>query len=131
MRIETGAQKKGAANETLNDDTTSEEPNLKTGVKLPKTPEQWDEANNYFRVNLPCENVQQSSLDDVVKNFNNTVYSYFKDNYGTVKDKILNDETLRQRYDGMSKSQLKREIKPILIILSDRLLKISLSFFGF
>ena len=36
---------------------------FKTGVKLPKSDEQWNLANNYFKAGLPAHEIENISLD--------------------------------------------------------------------
>ena len=106
------------ANDILTDDTIDCSPVLKTGVKLPKSPELWNEANNYFKAHLSCEEVHQCQLDEIVVNFNDLVYNYFKENYGTVKSTSLKEDGLRQKYNGMSKSQLKRDLRNLKRVIT-------------
>ena len=90
-----------------------ENPTLKAGVKLPKSPEQWEAANNYIKVQLPIDEVGSTSLNDTIENFNDIVYNYFKDNYGLVNVKNSVDVTLYEKYLDMSKSQLKKELRKL------------------
>ena len=38
---------------------------FKTGVKLPKSDEQWNLANNFFKTELPAHEIENKSLDDI------------------------------------------------------------------
>ena len=49
---------------------SEENPTFKTGVKFPKSDEQWNLANNYFKAELPTQEIENKSLDDTADQFN-------------------------------------------------------------
>ena len=50
-------------------------------------------------------------MNEIVNNFNNTVYSYFKENYGLKSDIADLDKELKEKYKSHSKTQLKSALK--------------------
>ena len=51
-------------------------PNLKPGIKLPKTELEWKEADLYFRAELPVLEVKETSINYCVTKMTNLVYDY-------------------------------------------------------
>ena len=58
---------------------------LKQGSKLPKSNEQWIEANTYFRSIFSHIKLQPEFLDETINVMNNSIYDFFKFNYGACK----------------------------------------------
>ena len=54
-------------------------------VKLPKMDNHWNIAYSYFKSTLPISSIDNEDLNTTIKCMNETIYNYFKDNYGTVK----------------------------------------------
>ena len=79
------------------------------GIKLPKNKDQWNIANDFFKVALsvndPIENI-----DDSVQTLQRIIYNYFKSNYGNVGSNI---EEFPNTYDNMSRNQLKKALKQL------------------
>ena len=49
-------------------------------------------ANSFFNANLPIEDMNtESDFNDIATNFGKTVYDYFKNEYGIVRDDEVND----------------------------------------
>lgn len=78
----------------------------KKGIKLPKSTEEWRIANDFFRLHLECNEI--NDVDAVIQNVQNTIYDYFASNYGTIDD-VTDD--LKQQYQHRSIRQLKKELK--------------------
>ncbi|CAB3985546.1 Hypothetical predicted protein [Paramuricea clavata] len=55
---------------------------VKSGIKLPKTPTDWDNANEYFRANLNTSN-EITDIDTEISSLQDMIYTYFKSNFGT------------------------------------------------
>ena len=75
-------------------------PDVKAGVKLPKTDDHWNIANSYFKSTLLVSSIDIEDLNATIKCINETIYNYFKDNYGAVKTntyKILAEKVKRIR----------------------------------
>ena len=62
-------------NESQLDELNEDSPQLKSGVKLPNSQEDWKLANDFFHTHLPIENITNENMNEIVNNFNNTVYS--------------------------------------------------------
>ncbi|ESO05416.1 hypothetical protein HELRODRAFT_171815 [Helobdella robusta] len=59
---------------------------LLPGIKLPKTKQQWEEANAYFHHKLnDLNNIED--IDSYALLLQNTIYQYFADTYGILKPK--------------------------------------------
>ena len=81
-------------------------PFLKEGVKLPKSPEDWKLANQYFHSELSSINIK-NNLNEAMSLMNSIVYNYFRDNYG-YKNTISEEEiALKERYKHFSKKNLR------------------------
>ena len=63
----------------------------KPGILLPKASEQWNLANDHFKSvfsDLDFNSDDTGSIDEYVSLINNTIYSYSKNPYGTVKSHV-------------------------------------------
>ena len=79
----------------------------KKGIKLPKTTEEWNTANEYFKQHLnSCENVNDIGVE--IRNIQNAIYDYFAENNGTVGGE---SDDLKQQYGELSKRQLRYELR--------------------
>ena len=86
----------------------------KPGILLPKTSEQWNLANDYFKSvfnDLHFNSDDIGSIYDCVSLINNTIYSYFKDHYGTVRSHV--EQELVQKYNTYSVNALKKALKQL------------------
>ena len=87
--------------------TTNEPMRAKPGIKLPKTPSQWEEANLYFKTKFflsdPVDN-----LDEYVEYAQNIVYDYFADNYGSMSGG--SNPELTSKYINLTVNQLKKKL---------------------
>ena len=81
---------------------------FKAGVKLPKSDEQWNLANNYFKAELPAHEIENKSLDDIADQFNIKVCDYIADNYGLVDNASDLDNSLKEKYTNDNKHKLKK-----------------------
>ena len=70
---------------TIDENIVNEHANLKTGINLPKNDKDWEIANSFYFI-LSIHDINTVSLDEVVNKFNETIYNYFRDNYGAVKN---------------------------------------------
>ena len=59
------------------------------GIKLRKNKDQWNIANDFFKVPLPV-NDPIENIDDSVQTLQIIIYNYFKSNYGNVGSNISN-----------------------------------------
>ena len=85
-------------------------PDIKKGINLPKSEEQWLTANEYFKSVLSLNPpITVQNLSSCVKLLNDTVYDYFSANFGQVAQ--APDESLIRKYEGKSKNDLKKSLK--------------------
>ena len=85
---------------------------MKQGVKLPTSESQWKSANDFFRAALPFSSINGDSLGNNIKRFHETIYTFFKENFGTV-DKNNVDDDLKRKYKSHKKSELKKALKTL------------------
>ena len=78
----TGSYNNDNYNEDLSNNITNSNPDVKLGVKLPKSDDQWNDANLFFMVSLPISGLHSSSVDDSIDLMNSTIYNYFYENFG-------------------------------------------------
>ena len=57
---------------------------LLTGVKLPKRNSDWQIANNYFKIMVEPETITNENINTYVLWLQETIHSYFKEQYGNV-----------------------------------------------
>ena len=86
-----------------NEDNELLEKTLK-GVKLPKNKQQWDTANLYFQQHIPY-NLDISDINEIIVEFQTTLYNYFKINFGTINS---DSSELYKKYFKMSNWKLKK-----------------------
>jgi len=79
------------------------------GVSLPKSDFEWNTANDYFKNHLNF-NRDISDVNLTIRNFNETVYSYFLNTNGPV-NKIDENAELKKKYSNFSKNKLKKVLK--------------------
>ena len=98
---------------TIDENIVNEHANLKTGINLPKNDKDWETANSFFHLELSIDDINTVSLDKVVNKFNETIYNYFRDNYGTVKNNKEKERKFNEKYKNSTKSQLKKQLKSL------------------
>ena len=52
-------------------------PDVKAGVKLPKTDNHWNIANSYLKSTLPVSSIDIEDLNATIKCMNETIYNYY------------------------------------------------------
>ena len=62
---------------------------------------------------LSIDDINTVSLDEVVNKFNEMIYNYFCDNYGTVKNNKEKERKFNEKYKNSTKSQLKKQLKSL------------------
>ena len=98
---------------TIDENIVNEHANLKTGINLSKNDKDWETTNSLFHLELSIDDVNTVSLDEVVNKFNETIYNYFRDNYGTVKNSKEKERKFNEKYKNSTKSQLKKQLKSL------------------
>jgi len=96
-------------NEDMVNSITNSIPDVKSGVKLPKSDDQWNAADLFFMVLPPISGLHSSSIDDSIDLMNSTIYNYFYDNFGYSED-FISDE-LVNKYNDLPKKSLKSNKK--------------------
>ena len=85
-------------------------PDVKKGINLPISEEQWLTADEYFKSILSLNPpITVQNLSSRFKLLNDTVYDYFSANFGQVAR--APDESLIRKYEGKSKNDLKKSLK--------------------
>src|SRR6218665_3192325 len=76
-------------------------------VHLPKSASEWEEANAFFRAAFSAASfLSIENLDDFTNIFQNTIYNYFAENYGTTSERKTDEKEL----DAMSVKELKKKL---------------------
>src|SRR6218665_1247088 len=64
-------------------------------VHLPKIASEWEEANAFFRAAFSAAPfLSVENLDDFTNIFQNTIYNYFAENYGTTSERKTDEKEL-------------------------------------
>ena len=94
--------------------------NIKTGILLPKRNEEWDLANNYFKLIFADWDFNSYSLDldAFIQFLNDSIYNYFKATYGTVDTDKDTDKELVIKYKEYSTNSLKKALKRLKMLTS-------------
>ena len=67
------------------------------------------DTDSYFKSTLPVSSIDIEDLNATIKCMNETIYNYFKDNYGTVETYKIYHE----KYKEFNKRKLKCELKKL------------------
>ena len=78
-------------------------------IKVPKSNEQWIEANTYFRLIFTHIKLQPESLDEAINFMNDSIYNFFKFNYEACMSSNQTNENF-QKYNDLAVKQLKKEL---------------------
>ena len=85
-----------------------ESPDLKQGIKLPTSSREWEITNDFFKFKFSNQPIADGNLDSMMEHMNDVIYSYFKQNYGTVNS--ANHSNLMSSYKNISIRELKKEL---------------------
>ena len=85
-------------------------PNLKPGLKLPKSDDQWKLANAYFAASMPISDIDETNVELIIETMNSTMYTYFRKNCRLLDD---SSSTLITKYKDISKSAQKSSLKSL------------------
>ena len=89
-----------------------EHPELKPGIKLPKSDSEWANSDLFFRAELAMDCMNDFDINDVIYDMSNKVYNYFADNFGIIQRTTdVGPNSLLLKYKEFSKQQLKQELK--------------------
>ena len=105
--------------------STSRNPDLKPGVKLPQTEPEWAFTEGFLRSHLNIADIQSDSdLDALITNMNDTIYGFLAKNYGLVERGHNIDIELEDTNKNFSKQQLKKELSRLKKFESDNVNKV-------
>ena len=82
------------------------------GIKLPKSEDQWKEANEHFKTVLPY-NSEIANIEDTLVHTQKSIYQYFSEKYGCVNANIFDSYSVI--YGHLSKRQLKLKLRELKI----------------
>ena len=71
-------------NSNQSESNTSDHSNVKNGVKLPKTSDQWATAESFFKAELPTHEIGKDNLELITQKLSDTIYDYFDREFGSV-----------------------------------------------
>ena len=84
---------------------------MKKGVKLPKSPQHWALANDFFKAAFSNKPIGSSNVSDVINEFNCVIYNYFKDICGPVENN--HNKRLSAKYKDNTTKDLKGILKAL------------------
>ena len=77
---------------------------------LPNSVQDWESANDFFRMSIH-HNANVEDVNSEIRDMQNTVYYYFSETHGSVKNGEKNP--FDTNYRAMSKNELKRQLKTL------------------
>ena len=83
---------------------------IKPGIRLPRSNQEWLLANKYFHSTFSNISVNASTVDPVIQLMNKTIYDYFKDTCGTSE---CCNEDLKEKYANLTSKNLKKELRTL------------------
>ena len=86
-------------------------PDLKKGIKLPKSPLQWSTANDFFKLTFSNLPITLRDLNNNINTMATIVYNYFSENFGYVNNH--NDVQYQRKYESFSTKDLKKSLKKL------------------
>ena len=81
---------------------------LKPGVCLPRSNEEWTVANDYSKYFFTINPMDLSPIDQSIQSMNQAIYNYFRDTCGFVEE--VNEE-LAAKYQDHAFKELKKELQ--------------------
>ena len=86
-------------------------PDLKRGIKLPKSPLQWSNANDFFHLTLSNCPVTAQEINKSINTMATVIYNYFSENYGFID--VNNNNVFQSKYKSCSVKELKKALKEL------------------
>ena len=86
-------------------------PDLKRGIKLPKSPLQWSTANDFFKLTFSNHPITPDDLNNNINTMVTVVYNYFGENFGHVDNN--NSVEFDKKYQTFSPKDLKKALKKL------------------
>jgi len=89
-----------------------EVPEIKPGIKLPKSNEEWNTGNEYFKSIFLNIKIQPNSLASTIKYVCDSIYNYFKVTCGTVNSANQSNE-FYIKYKDLTAKVLKQKLRKL------------------
>ena len=86
-------------------------PDLRKGIKLPKSPLQWSSANDFFKLTFSNQPITPHDLNNNIKTMVTVIYNYFGENFGLVDNN--NHVEFQRKYENFSTKDLKKVLKKL------------------
>ena len=86
-------------------------PDLKRGIKLPKSPLQWPTANDFFKLTFLNHPITPDDLNNNINTMVTVVYNYFSGNFGHVDNN--SSVEFERKYQAFSTKDLKKALKKL------------------
>ena len=86
-------------------------PDLKKGIKLPKSPLQWSNANDFFHLTISNYPIASQDSNKSINTMATVIYNYFSENYGFVD--VDNNNEFESKYKSHSAKDLKKVLKKL------------------
>ena len=86
-------------------------PDLKKGIKLPKSPLQWSIANDFFQLTLSNHPITMQEINKSINTMTTVIYNYFGETYGFVD--VNNDAEFETKYQSCTAKDLKKALKKL------------------
>ena len=88
-----------------------EEPDLKQGIKLPTSSQEWEIANEFFKFKFLNQPMRRENIDQTIETMNSVIYDYFLQSYGT--SNTTANGKLMVSYKDKSVKELKADLKTL------------------
>ena len=86
-------------------------PDLRKGIKLPKSPLQWSYANDVFKLTFSNQPITPHDLNTNIKTMVTVIYNYFGENFGLVDDN--KHVKFQRKYESFTAKDLKKILKKL------------------
>ena len=97
--------------ENLSINIQEDVPDLRKGIRLPKSPLQWSSANDFFKVTFSNQPITPHDLNANIKTMVTVIYNYFGENFGLVDDK--KHVEFQRKYESFTAKDLKKVLKKL------------------
>ena len=97
--------------ENLSINIQEDVPDLRKGIKLPKSPLQWSSANDFFKLTFSNQPITPHDLNANIKTMVTVIYNYFGEYFGLVDDK--NHVEFQRKYESFTAKDLKKVLKKL------------------
>ena len=84
-------------------------PDLRKGIKLPRSPSQWTTANEFFKLTISNYPITAHDVNNNITTMTTVVYNYFSENFGYVNN--TNSAQYERKYRTFTTKELKKTLK--------------------